>query len=135
MARHHNIFVSDDTIKRGVSAQRAHAKSIRLWTDDNPAFAPDTVDTHPRRQLRLSIPSVDGCSLKENTVPLTNVVLPAQRRLGMRAPDALDRQGDPKAKISVRWPARRSASSKLLTHNEARRIATNITKLLELLRG
>jgi hypothetical protein len=51
----------------------------------------------------------------------------------MRAPDTLDRQGDPKA-ISVRWPARRSASSKLLTHNEARRIATNITKLLALKR-
>jgi hypothetical protein len=28
-----------------------------------------------------------------------------------------------------------AGASKLLTHNEARRIATNITKLLELLRG
>ena len=47
------FLIGDDVVVRGVAAQRAHAKSVRLGTDDRRTFAPDTAVSDPRRQLRI----------------------------------------------------------------------------------
>src|SRR6202035_4388465 len=52
-ARHHGVLIGDDGKVRGVTAQRTHAKSLGLGTNDCRTLAPNAIVADPRRQLRI----------------------------------------------------------------------------------